>query len=62
MEYLHTMVRVADLGNSLDFYVEKLGLVETRRPKTKPAVTPWCISPRRETWIAPRNSRHRCLN
>ena len=31
MEYLHTMVRVADLSQSLDFYVNKLGLVETRR-------------------------------
>jgi lactoylglutathione lyase len=31
MEYLHTMVRVADLKQSLDFYVDKLGLVETRR-------------------------------
>ena len=31
MEYLHTMVRVADLRQSLDFYVEKLGLVELRR-------------------------------
>ena len=31
MEYLHTMVRVADLARSLDFYCNKLGLVETRR-------------------------------
>jgi lactoylglutathione lyase len=31
MEYLHTMVRVADLKESLDFYVDKLGLVETAR-------------------------------
>jgi lactoylglutathione lyase len=31
MEYLHTMVRVADLDRSLDFYCNKLGLVETRR-------------------------------
>ncbi len=31
MEYLHTMVRVADLAQSLDFYVNKLGLVEIRR-------------------------------
>ena len=31
MEYLHTMVRVADLKEALDFYVNKLGLVETRR-------------------------------
>ncbi len=31
MEFLHTMVRVADLGNSLEFYTKKLGLVEMRR-------------------------------
>jgi lactoylglutathione lyase len=31
MEYLHTMVRVSDLAQSLDFYVNKLGLVETGR-------------------------------
>ena len=31
MEYLHTMVRVADLDQSLDFYCNKLGLIETRR-------------------------------
>ena len=31
MEYLHTMVRVADLDRSLEFYCNKLGLVETRR-------------------------------
>src|SRR5580704_13798417 len=31
MEYLHTMVRVADLKESLDFYVDKLGLAETAR-------------------------------
>ncbi len=31
MKYLHTMVRVTDLEKSLDFYVNKLGLVETRR-------------------------------
>ena len=31
MEYLHTMVRVTDLPHSLDFYTNKLGLVETRR-------------------------------
>ena len=31
MRFLHTMVRVADLDASLDFWVAKLGLVETRR-------------------------------
>ena len=31
MKYLHTMVRVTDLDESLDFYCNKLGLVELRR-------------------------------
>ena len=31
MKYLHTMVRVVDLDASLDFYCDKLGLVELRR-------------------------------
>ena len=31
MKYLHTMVRVSDLDESLDFYCNRLGLVELRR-------------------------------
>jgi len=31
MKYLHTMVRVTDIDESLDFYCNKLGLVELRR-------------------------------
>lgn len=31
MQYLHTMVRVRDLDASLDFYCNKLGLVEISR-------------------------------
>ena len=31
MKYLHTMVRVTDLDDSLDFYCNKLGLVEVAR-------------------------------
>ncbi|MEZ5894598.1 MAG: VOC family protein [Parvularculaceae bacterium] len=31
MRYLHTMVRVKDLDASLDFYCNKLGLIETNR-------------------------------
>ena len=31
MRYIHTMVRVRDLEESLDFYCNKLGLVETNR-------------------------------
>ncbi|MCH7508028.1 MAG: VOC family protein [Proteobacteria bacterium] len=31
MKYLHTMVRVTELDESLDFYCNKLGLVELKR-------------------------------
>ena len=31
MKYLHTMVRVNNIDNSLDFYCNKLGLKEVRR-------------------------------
>ena len=31
MKYLHTMVRISDLGESLKFYCDALGLVELRR-------------------------------
>ena len=35
MRYLHTMVRVADLDASLDFYCNKLGMTETRRHESE---------------------------
>jgi lactoylglutathione lyase len=35
MKYLHTMVRVSDLDQSLDFYCNKLGLKEVRRTESK---------------------------
>lgn len=35
MKYLHTMVRVSDLDESLDFYCNKLGLVEVRRRESE---------------------------
>ncbi|NNM73390.1 VOC family protein [Enterovirga aerilata] len=35
MEYLHTMVRVRDLEQSLDWYCNKLGLVEVRRTENE---------------------------
>ena len=35
MRYLHTMVRVSDLDQSLDFYCNKLGLVEIRRTENE---------------------------
>ena len=31
MEYLHTMIRVRDLGAALHFFVDVLGLKEIRR-------------------------------
>lgn len=31
MEYLHTMVRVKDIDESMDFYCNKFGLVEVKR-------------------------------
>jgi len=31
MKYLHTMVRIKDLDESLDFYCKKLGMVEIHR-------------------------------
>ena len=31
MNYLHTMVRITDIDASLDFYCNKLGMVETNR-------------------------------
>ena len=35
MEYLHTMVRVHDLEQSLDFYCNKLGLKEIKRKENE---------------------------
>jgi len=38
MKFLHTMVRVKDLDTSLNFYINQLGLIETKRtevPKGK---------------------------
>ena len=35
MKYLHTMVRVSDLDQSLDFFCNKLGLKETRRMESE---------------------------
>ena len=36
MRYLHTMVRVTNLEESLDFYCNKLGLKELRRQEVPP--------------------------
>ena len=35
MRYLHTMVRVKDVDASLDFYCNKLGMVEVRRTESQ---------------------------
>jgi len=35
MRYLHTMIRVSDLEASLDFFCNKLGLVEYRRSENE---------------------------
>lgn len=35
MRYLHTMVRVADIEQSLDFYCNKLGMKEVRRSENE---------------------------
>ena len=35
MKYLHTMVRVKDINESLDFYCNKLGLKEVKRRESE---------------------------
>ena len=35
MKYLHTMIRVQDIDAALDFFVNKLGMVETRRKEVE---------------------------
>ena len=35
MRYLHTMVRITDIDQSLDFYCNKLGLTEIRRKQSQ---------------------------
>ncbi len=35
MRYLHTMVRVKDVDASLDFYCNKLGMIEVRRKENE---------------------------
>jgi lactoylglutathione lyase len=36
MRYLHTMVRIADVEKSLEFYCNKLGMREVRRVENEP--------------------------
>ena len=35
LRYLHTMVRIADIDSSLDFYCKKLGMQEVRRTESQ---------------------------
>lgn len=35
MRYLHTMVRIRDIDESLDFYCTKLGMIETKRKESE---------------------------
>jgi lactoylglutathione lyase len=35
MKYLHTMIRVSNLEQSLDFFINKLGFVEQRRHESQ---------------------------
>ena len=35
MKYLHTMIRIKNIEESLDFYCNKLGLIETRRTENE---------------------------
>lgn len=35
MKYLHTMIRVLDLDQSVDFFTNKLGMIETRRKEVE---------------------------
>lgn len=35
MHYLHTMVRITDIDQSLDFFCNKLGMVETNRKESE---------------------------
>ncbi len=46
MKYLHTMVRIANIDQSLDFYCNKLGLKEVRRsPNEKGRYTNIFLAP-----------------
>ncbi|WP_297586693.1 VOC family protein, partial [Roseibium sp.] len=35
MRYLHTMVRVSSIEDSLDFYCNKIGMTEIRRHESE---------------------------
>ena len=49
MRYLHTMVRVADLDGSLDFYFNPLGMKEVRRFENQKGRFTLISSPRPRT-------------
>ena len=45
MRYLHTMVRIRNIEQSLAFYCDGLGLKEVRRIENKPGARPWGFLP-----------------
>ena len=42
MKYLHTMIRVSNLDESLDFFINTLGLSNNAAMKAKKAASHWC--------------------
>ena len=54
MKYLHTMVRVSDLDASLDFYCNKLGLLELRRIDVDDVSGPVELRPVLGAWVSGR--------
>lgn len=40
MKFLHTMIRVHDIDAALDFFVDKLGMIETRRKENEGSLYP----------------------
>ena len=57
MRYLHTMVRVADLDESLDFYVQQFGLSKSGAPTTRRAATLSCSLPHPRMRTRPRTRK-----
>ncbi len=43
MKYLHTMIRVSDLDKTVDFFVNKLGLLNEVAGKLKLGGLLWCF-------------------
>jgi len=62
MRYLHTMVRVRDIDESLDFYCNKLGMKEVRRIENEAGRFTLIFSPHRRTSKQPSATRRRSWN